>query len=542
MDTVPSSSQVVAEPPPAPDELPRAAKVFAVWVIVGSLLVNLAVLRGATPTTAIELVVWTLFAWVSQIMLFPTPTGRADVSLGTCVHLCMALVLPVGVSIPSLWLSRAIAAITVQRKPWLRALFNAAQVTAAVIVATVVMRATGLHGHLEPTLAGLLRTLPGFLAGAAAYYVINMGAVSTVVARSTGRSAWAVWREDYGYAPLLVGTLGLALLAPITALTYQSFGPMGLGFFLLPMLLLWDSSRRYVTLRRTQEALVSAECLAARAGLAVEVGHAINNSLAAVHGQLQLLERSSNHDPRHVQGRVHRVLDSLARVDRLSKRLMDLSRRDTAAEPTAIAELLGQTASMLRYQKRFSDVRLEVDCDHAIGQVWVDPIQIQQALINLIMNATESMESNGTRRRVVTVSARLVGQGARLELAVADTGAGVPVGLRSRVFEPGFTTRPGGHGFGLTIVREIVRGHQGSLRVEAGPRGGAMVTMSLPVRGPALLMSQVTVTERPARDQLIDVPTRIAGPRRSASSQLRRLARRAFMPWSRPPARAFESR
>src|SRR5262245_25019257 len=512
MDIVPSSSQVVADPPHGGDDLPRAAKVFAVWVIVGSLLVNLAVLREATPTTAVGLVVWTLFAWVSQIMLFPTPTGRADVSLGTCVHLCMALVLPVGVSVPSLWLSRALAAFTFQRKPWLRALFNAAQVTTAVIAATVVMRGAGLHGHLEPTLQGLLRTLPGFLAGAAVYYAINMGAVSTMIARSTGRSAWAVWREEYGFATELVGTLGLVLLAPVTALTYQSFGPMGLAFFLLPMLLLWDSSRRYVTLRRTQEALVSAECLAARAGLAVEVGHAINNSLAAVHGQLQLLQRSASHDPRHVERRVRRVLESLSRVDGLSKRLMDLSRRDTAAEPTTISELLTQTVSMLRYQKRFSDIRFEIECDHGIGQVWVDPVQVQQALINLLTNAAEAMDSNGTRRRVVIMGARFAESGARLELSVADTGAGVPGGRRARVFEPGFTTQPGGHGFGLTIVREIVRGHQGSLRVENGPRGGAAFTMSLPVRGPALLLSQITVSERPMRDRLIDVPPRIAVP------------------------------
>src|SRR5204863_9331424 len=139
----------------------------------------------------------TLAALASQYMIFQSPSGRGEISLGITIHLCMAMVLPFGTWVPALWLSRAIAAVTFQKKPLRRAWFNASQVVLAVLAAAVVMPACGVPTRMDPTIHGLLQVAPGLLLGALAYYALNMAAVSTVLGLSSGRSPWRAWREGF---------------------------------------------------------------------------------------------------------------------------------------------------------------------------------------------------------------------------------------------------------------------------------------------------------------------------------------------------------
>ena len=455
---------------------------FVTAVVAAAAIASVWTLAHAPPGAAPAILVWTLAALASQYLIFPTPSGRGEISLGLTIHLCMAMVLSPWVWLPSLWLSRAVAAATFQRKPWERALFNAAQVTLAVLGAAAVLRACGVPMRMDPTLAGLLRAAPGIVFAALAYYALNMTAVSTVLALSTGRTPWRAWRESFGFGVELLGAAGLASLAPVAALVDQSFGAPGLAMFFLPLAFLRDASARYVTLRRTQDALMDAERLAARAGLAAEIGHEINDSLTAVQGQLQLLQRTRQLSSEALDQRLSKVFEPLSRIDLLSKGLMDFSRQSTALEPVMLADVVATTVEFMRHQKRFAAIRFELDLDRSCGEVWADPVQLQQALMNLFLNAATAMKSTEPRRRTLGVTIRPPASGHEVEIRVTDAGPGIAPELRLRVFEPGFSTFHGGRGFGLTTVRSIVRAHHGRVHIDDAPGGGAAVVLALPLR------------------------------------------------------------
>jgi signal transduction histidine kinase len=110
----------------------------------------------------------------------------------------------------------------------------------------------------------------------------------------------------------------------------------------------------------------------------------------------------------------------------------------------------------------------------------VDPALIQQVAVNLILNAAEAIGGTG----VVGLETRIVDGGA-LEIAVQDSGPGVPAELAEEIFRPFFTTRRGGTGLGLAISRKLVESHGGRLRVEPAPGGGARFILVLPPPAPA---------------------------------------------------------
>jgi signal transduction histidine kinase len=105
------------------------------------------------------------------------------------------------------------------------------------------------------------------------------------------------------------------------------------------------------------------------------------------------------------------------------------------------------------------------------AQLRGDPHRLQQVLLNLAMNAFRAMPDGGT----VMFSARRDRDARRLEVQVQDTGSGIPPQHLAKIFEPGFTTRPGGVGLGLAVCRKIVEQHQGSIRVESSAKGSTFV-------------------------------------------------------------------
>jgi signal transduction histidine kinase len=325
----------------------------------------------------------------------------------------------------------------------------------------------------------LIEVGPGFLAGAATYYVINMLAVCGIIALTSHGSVWEAWRENYGYRTEMVSTAALVAMAPIAGLTYQMLGGWGLAVFLIPVALIRDAGVRFIALRRAQGQLVASERLAAKNELAAEVGHEINNYLTVVQGQLQLILRHGMGTD-EAEKRIRVALEQVGNITKLSQGLMDFSQRDTTLAPVRINELVETTVGFLQPQKRFDDVRIALDLDPRIGEVRLDAGQIQQTLINLLANAANAMEEAHTRHRSISVWVHLHDLKDTIELGVADSGPGVPLELRARIFEPGFTTRESGHGFGLSTVHRIVVNHRGSIAVGSSPEGGALFRVSLP--------------------------------------------------------------
>ena len=175
--------------------------------------------------------------------------------------------------------------------------------------------------------------------------------------------------------------------------------------------------------------------------------------------------------------------EDTARLDRLMRELLDLSKIESGAVTPQLTEvrpatLLAEATDPLRLQAEGQGLRLEVDAPPDLPQVAVDRGQIERVIVNLVTNAIRATPAGGT----ITVAA--APRHDAVAISVADTGSGIPREFLSTIFEP-FVQVPhasrGGAGLGLTISRRIVEAHGGRLSVQSEPGRGTTFTFAVPL-------------------------------------------------------------
>jgi len=219
--------------------------------------------------------------------------------------------------------------------------------------------------------------------------------------------------------------------------------------------------------------------------LAGSISHELNNALTPVLNYAKLGLR--NPDPDFHRRAFEKILEGAERAAAISGGVLGLARpRADVKSPTDLTRLVEEV--LLLTSKDLNKHRVHLDY-RAEGKPYakVNPAQIQQVLLNLIINARQAMPGGGTATiRVATDTAGRVA-----EIRVADTGTGIaPADLR-RIFEPFFTTKTGpdesgmgGTGLGLPVCREIVEAHKGRLRAESQVGRGTTFTLKLPACAP----------------------------------------------------------
>ena len=241
-------------------------------------------------------------------------------------------------------------------------------------------------------------------------------------------------------------------------------------------------------LKSTQAQLLQAEKLSAIGQLVAGVAHELNNPLTSVIGFAQLLESElRSGDPARPAAEVgldlRRIAEESGRAASIVRNLLAFARRQTAARvPQDVTELVQRVLSLRTYEFRLSSVELVTEFDEWLPPVVADGSQLQQALLNLILNAERAMRGRATRR--LTVGARLDSRAAAVELFVTDTGHGIDHENISRIFDPFFTTREVGEGtgLGLSICYGIVRDHGGQISVSSKVQVGTTFSILLPAR------------------------------------------------------------
>jgi signal transduction histidine kinase len=219
------------------------------------------------------------------------------------------------------------------------------------------------------------------------------------------------------------------------------------------------------------------EKLASIGRLSAGVAHEINNPLTTVLTTAMLLQEDVSPG-----SALHQELETIVketiRCRSIVTALLDFARQKTPQKKkSSVNDLVSNTLTLTRKQSAFKDIELEVHLDPNAPDIWLDPHQVTQALINLVVNAIESTESGGR----ILVSTALAGDGRTVRIGVQDTGNGIPPGLLQQVFEPFFTTKETGTGLGLSIAHGIIVQHNGSLEVASQPRQGTTFTIILPV-------------------------------------------------------------
>lgn len=149
--------------------------------------------------------------------------------------------------------------------------------------------------------------------------------------------------------------------------------------------------------------------------------------------------------------------------------IRDIELNDTVREAIGFVKALAAGRRItLSYMPAMADL-------HVKG----DPVQLQQVILNLIINAMDAISDAGSGKREVSVST--LREGNQAEIRVADTGPGIPASDIARLFDPFFTTKPQGMGMGLAIARTIVEAHRGTIAAANQPAGGAVFTIRLPI-------------------------------------------------------------
>jgi len=243
---------------------------------------------------------------------------------------------------------------------------------------------------------------------------------------------------------------------------------------------------------RLEEQLHQSQKMEALGQLAGGVAHDVNNLLTVINGWCETLTSSlsaASPSPSPMDA-VAQIAGAAAQAAKLTGQLLAFARKATVAP--SVVDLNGVIADVDRMLRRVlgEDVTLEEDFARGSMPVRVDPGQMSQVLVNLAINARDAMPRGG-RLRIATcavtlddaaASARQVRPGRYIQLAVSDTGCGMPADVRARVFEPFFTTKgPGrGTGLGLATVYGIVRQADGTIGVESEPGRGTTFTVLLP--------------------------------------------------------------
>ena len=178
-------------------------------------------------------------------------------------------------------------------------------------------------------------------------------------------------------------------------------------------------------------------------------------------------------------------MESAERATTISRGMLGLARLGAGSaerEPADLAQLVQEVVLLVAKDLMKHRVRLDVKIGGS-ARAKIEPAQIQQVLINLLINARQAMPRGGTvRLRVETA-----GGGRRVEISVTDNGVGIAPGDLRRIFEPFYSTKSGpdaagqgGTGLGLSVCRDIVEAHHGRIRAESRPGQGSTFTIILP--------------------------------------------------------------
>ncbi len=229
-------------------------------------------------------------------------------------------------------------------------------------------------------------------------------------------------------------------------------------------------------IRRLEHEVERSRRLASVGSLAAGVAHEIRNPLSSIKGfATYFKERFKDRDKEREIAQI--MVDEVGRLDRVIGQLLEFARPSALhLEPTSLGELIKHSLRLIEGDASRKDVSIRTVLPEQTPTVSLDADRLNQALLNLYLNALQAMESGG--KLLVSVNADHTAH--RVFIAVNDNGCGIAPENKERIFDPYYTTKPGGTGLGLAIVHKIVEAHGGTVTIESIPGQGTTVTIAIP--------------------------------------------------------------
>jgi PAS domain S-box-containing protein len=234
--------------------------------------------------------------------------------------------------------------------------------------------------------------------------------------------------------------------------------------------------------------------------LAGSLAHEINQPLAAIVTNAQAARRlleTPDHDAGDLQEALADISEDAKRAALIIRRLRMLFRKEVNhSEAVDLNAIVMSVAALLRQDLQRKGIAITFDLAQSLPLVSADPVQLQQVVMNLLVNASDAVVAGGDTRREIALVTTARDAGA-VELSVSDTGVGVPESDLERIFDPFVTTKSQGLGMGLSISRSIVTAYRGRMWATRNSDQGLTVHVELPGQAAALASPESAVHSGP---------------------------------------------
>lgn len=239
--------------------------------------------------------------------------------------------------------------------------------------------------------------------------------------------------------------------------------------------------------RRQQAELAHVLRVSTMSEMTAALAHELNQPLAAIAAYAATCAAWAESGPSaaaEVRASANLLADEALRAGEIIRRLERLVRKvPPQSDRVDPAGLIAHAVALVRAEARSAGICIDSDVAERLPAIHVDPIQIEQVLVNVFLNAIQSLERSDTAAQTKSILVHATDSGdGNLRIVIRDNGPGVPPELRDRIFEPYFTTRNEALGMGLAISRSIVESHEGRFYLDhsCDDARGAMFVLELP--------------------------------------------------------------
>lgn len=246
----------------------------------------------------------------------------------------------------------------------------------------------------------------------------------------------------------------------------------------------WNRTLEERVVQRTMEnqqmhaQLARSEKLSSLGQMAAGIAHEINNPMTGILLYANLINEDRKFSPL-LKGDIMVIIRETERCAAIVKQLLDFS-RETKTENrwSSLNVIIEAALSLLGHQSLFQNITFEKNFEETLPDIYVDPWQLEQVFINILLNAGQAINEAGRIR----ISTGITRDNHFIFAEVADSGCGIPAETLNRIFDPFFTTKAdGGTGLGLSVSYGIIKNHGGDINVTSKVASGTTVSVKLPL-------------------------------------------------------------
>ncbi|MBN1849754.1 MAG: GHKL domain-containing protein [Deltaproteobacteria bacterium] len=244
--------------------------------------------------------------------------------------------------------------------------------------------------------------------------------------------------------------------------------------------LIEDIDQTHLELEKSRESLLQSEKMAVVGKLAAGVAHSIRNPLTSVKMRLFSLGRTLNL-PVDQKEDFDVISEEINHIETIVQNFLEFSRppklKLQQVSPSDVMDLVLQ---LLRHRLESSNVEVKLLRRARLPEIQLDPEQIKEVFVNLIVNACEAMDTDGVIE-IQEEEAFSQAMGSMVIIRIKDNGSGVPESIKEKMFQPFYTSKEEGTGLGLSIVQRIIENHHGRVEISSNEETGTTFIISLPL-------------------------------------------------------------